>query len=115
MVILNRKSYIEKCCKIYEAGQVRKLKTNTMKTIEGKLQQMLRSIKNMFTERESKRLYPTGSKLGASYGNAKVHKLRKSEGLKELTFRPIVSNVGTATYTPFFINNPFLTLAPKIV
>ena len=52
----------------------------------------------MFTEREYKRLYPTGSKPGAFYGNSKVHKLRKGEGLKKLTLRPIVSNVGTTTY-----------------
>ena len=58
---------------------------------------MLRIIKNTFTEREYKRLYPTGSKPGAFYGNAKVHKLRKGEGLQELTLRPIVSNIGMAT------------------
>ena len=56
---------------------------------------MLRSIKNMFTEREHKQLYPAGSKPGAFYGNAKVHKLRKGEGLKELILRLIVSNDGT--------------------
>ena len=98
MVILNRKNYIEKCCKIVEAGQFRKLEIDPTKTIEGKLQQMLRSINNMFTEREYKQLHPTSSKPGAFYGNAKVHKLRKGEGLKELTFRPIVSDVRTATY-----------------
>ena len=59
---------------------------------------MLQSIKNVFTEREYKQLYPTGSKPGTFYGNAKVHKLNKGEGLKELTLRPIVSNAGKATY-----------------
>ena len=49
MVILNLKSYIEKCCKILEIGQFRKLEINPTKTIEGKLQRMLRIIKNMFT------------------------------------------------------------------
>ena len=43
-------------------------------------------------------LYPPCSKPGAFYGNAKIHKLRKGEGLKELTLRPIVSNVGMAIY-----------------
>ena len=51
VVILNRKSYIEKCCRILETGQFRKLETDPMKTVEGKLQRMLRSIKNVFTER----------------------------------------------------------------
>ena len=59
---------------------------------------MLRSIKNMFNKIEYKQLYPTGSKPSAFYGNAKVYKLRKGEGLKELTLTPIVSNVGTATH-----------------
>ena len=59
---------------------------------------MVRSINNVFTEREPKWLYPTGSKPGEYFRNAKVHKLRKGEGLKELTLRPIVSNVGTTTY-----------------
>ena len=36
----------------------------------------------MFTEREYKQLHPTGSKANAFYGNVKVHKLRKGEGLK---------------------------------
>ena len=112
VVILNRKSYIEKCCKILETGQFRKLEIDPTKTIEGKLQRMLRSIKNMFTEREYKQLYPTGSKPGAFYGNAKVHKLRKGEGLKELTLRPIVSNVGTATYnTAKYLANLLAPLA----
>ena len=98
VVILNCKSYIEKCCKILETGQFRKLEIDPTEKIEGKLQRMLRSIKNMFAEREYKQLYPTGSKPAAFYGNAKVHKLRKAKGLKESTLRPIVSNVGMATY-----------------
>ena len=48
---------IEKCCEIFETEQLRKIKTDLAKTIEGKLQRMLRSIKNVFTEREHKRLY----------------------------------------------------------
>ena len=77
VVVLNRKSYIEKCCKILETGQFRKLEIDPMKTIEGRQQRMLRSIKNMFTEREYKQLYLTGSKPGVLYGNAKVYKLKK--------------------------------------
>ena len=114
MVIHNRKS-CEKCCQILETGQFRKLEIDPTKTIEGKLQRMLRSIKNMFTEREYKQLYPTGSKPGAFYGNAKVHKLKKGEGLKELTLRLIVSNVGTATHkTAKYLANLLAPLAKLI-
>ena len=60
----------------------------------------------------SPQLYPTGSKPGAFYGNAKVHKLQKGEGLKELTLRTIVSNVGTATYnTAKYLANLLALLA----
>ena len=59
---------------------------------------MLQGIKNVFVKREYKRLYPTGSKPSSFYGNAKVHKLKKGEGWKELTLRPIIFNVGMATY-----------------
>ena len=65
--------YIEKCCKILTMGQFRKLETDPTKTIKGKLQWMLRSIKNVFTEREYKQLFSTGWKPSAFYGNAKVH------------------------------------------
>ena len=102
VVILNRKSYIEKCCKIHETGQFRKVETDQTNTIEGKLQRMLRSIKTVFAEREYKRLYPTGSKPSAFYGNTRVLKLRKGEGLKQLTLRPTISHVGTATYNRVF-------------
>ena len=98
MVILNRQSYIEKCCKILETGHIKKLETNPKKKVEGQLQRMLRNIKNVFTEKEYKLLYPTGSKPGSFYGNATVHKLKKGQGLKELKLRPIVTKVGTATY-----------------
>ena len=37
VLILNCKSYIEKCCKILETEQFRKLETDPTKTIEGKL------------------------------------------------------------------------------
>ena len=77
MVILNRQSYIEKCCKILETGHIKKLETNPKKKVEGQLQRMLRNIKNVFTEKEYKLLYPTGSKPGSFYGNATVHKLKK--------------------------------------
>ena len=40
VVIQNRKSYIEKCCKIFETSKFRKLETDPTKTIEGKLQRI---------------------------------------------------------------------------
>ena len=40
----------------------------------------------------------TSLKPGAFFGNIKIHKLKKGQGLKELTLIPTVSNVETATY-----------------
>ena len=67
----------------------------------------LRKIKQHLDENEYKRMYPTGSRPGLFYTTAKVQKLQSGEGLNELTMRPIISNVGTATYetAKFFSTN----------
>ena len=59
---------------------------------------MLRKIKHVVDEKLYKRLYPTSLKLGSSFGTAKVHKLKEGEGVHKLTLRPIIPNLGTATY-----------------
>ena len=70
------------------------------------MQRTLRKIKNYSDVNEYKKLYPTGSRPGLFYGTAKVHKLGKGEGLNELTMRPIISNIGTATYeTAKYLNS----------
>ena len=70
------------------------------------MQRTLRKIKNYFDVNEYKKLYPTDSRPGLFYGTAKVHKLGKGEGLNELTMRPIISNIGTATYeTAKYLNS----------
>ena len=58
-------------------------------------------------------MYPRGSKPGLFYGTAKVHKLKIGEGLKELTVRPIISNIGTATYKTAKYLNTLLTPLTK--
>ena len=43
---------------------------------------------------------------GLFYLTAKVHKLGKGEGFNELTMRPVISNIGTATYeTAKYLNS----------
>ena len=41
---------------------------------------------------------PTGSAPGKFNGTAKIHKLPPNDTINELPLRPIVSNIGTATY-----------------
>ena len=56
-------------------------------------------MKKRFTEAQYKRLYPSSSRPGLFFGLAKVHKLRNgSTNVNELPLRPVISNIGTATY-----------------
>ena len=43
------------------------------------------------------------------YGTARVHKLQTGEGIKEKAWRPIISNIGTATYKTAKYLNTFST------
>ena len=78
------------------------------------MQRVLKKIKCHLEEKEHKILYPTGSKPGLFYGTAKVHKLKIGEGLKELTARPIISNIGTTTSETAKYLNTFLTPLTKL-
>ena len=98
VAILDRKDYIEKCLNILDTKQFCKLSKDPTKNLERKMQHVLWKIKFHLEEREYKKLCPTGSKSGLFYSTAKVHKLKIAEGLEELIVRPIISNIGTATY-----------------
>ena len=58
----------------------------------------LRKAKSRFTLQEYNKVYPTGSNAGKLYGTAKIHKLPESGTVDQLPLRPIVSNIGTASY-----------------
>ena len=59
---------------------------------------MLRKIKHVVDDKLYKRLYPTPSKPGSFYEIAEIHKLKERKRVEKLTLRPIISNIGTATY-----------------
>ena len=98
VTILDRKDYIEKCLNILDTKQFRKLSKDPTKTLERNMQHVLTKIKCHLEEKEYKKLHPTGSKPGSFHGTAKVHKLKIGIGLKQLTARPIISNIGIANY-----------------
>ena len=98
LVVLNCTSYIEKCSNILTSDQFKVFENDPTKTLESKIQRVLRKIKHAVDEKLYNRLYPTSSKPGSFYGTAKVHKLKEREGVDKLTLRPIISNIGTATY-----------------
>ena len=93
IVILDRKNYNEKCLSIVQSKQF-----DSTKTLECKVQRTFRKIKNVLNENDYKKLFSTGSRPGSFFVTAKVHKLQSNQVLNELTVRPIISNIGTATY-----------------
>ena len=54
--------------------------------------------RSKLSENEYKQLYPTGSAPGKFYGTAKIHKLKENDDVNQLPIRPIISNIGTASY-----------------
>ena len=74
--LLDQKDYIEKCLNILDTKQCGKLSKDSTKTLERKMQHVLRKIKCNHEEKEYKKLYPTESKPGLFYGTAKAHKLK---------------------------------------
>ena len=52
----------------------------------------------MLSENNYKITSPTGSRLCLFYGTAKELKLQCNQDLNELTIKPIISNIGTATH-----------------
>ena len=66
--------------------------------MERKVQNILRKIKSKLTINQYTQLYPSGSSPGKLYGSAKIHKLSNDDNVEKLPIRPIISNIGTATY-----------------
>ena len=91
-------TYTEKCLSLLNTDQFMKLNTDPTKTTEGKIQRTIRKIKSKLSSQQYYKLYPTGSCPGKFYGTAKIHKLTNNSTIDELPIRPIVSNIGTATY-----------------
>ena len=63
------------------------------------------------SEEDYKWIYPKSSRPGLFYGTAKVHKFKENDTVENLPSRPIISNVGTATYkTPKHLATVLLPL-----
>ena len=58
----------------------------------------MRKFKSRLSQKEYYQLYPTGSCAGIFYGTAKIHKLPPDGNISNLPLRPIISNIGTASY-----------------
>ena len=98
VVILNKTTYLSKCNSLITTDQFQKLNDDPTKKVEGIVQRTLLKMKEKFTKEEYAKIYPSGSNPGTFYGTAKVHKLQPGDNVDKLIFRPIISNIGTATY-----------------
>ena len=77
---------------------VYKAKPWSYKIVEGKIQRLLRKFKSRLSQKEYYQFYPTGSCAGKFYGTAKIHKLPTDGNISNLPLKPIISNIGTASY-----------------
>ena len=55
-------------------------------------------MKTRLSTQQYYELYPTGSFPGNFYGTAKLHRLPINGTVHDIPIRPIVSNIGTASY-----------------
>ena len=99
VVVLNRTDYVQKSSDFLEGRQFEKVCSDPTADFQRKVQGSLRSMKKAFDQKTYKKLYPSGSQPGLYFGLAKVHKVPpNSKDIKDLPLRPVISNIGTATY-----------------
>ena len=103
VILMNRSKYVEKCLSQLETPNFSKIDADPTKSFETKVQTALHNIKDAIGEDQYRKIYPSGSNPGRFYGTAKMHKLsdndeRNMANVDKLLLRPIVSNIGTATY-----------------
>ena len=76
IVILDRKYYIEKCLSIVVSKQFKKIKKDSTKTLESKVQRTLRKIESVLSEnfipQDHNRVYFTGWLSCINYKVSKV-------------------------------------------
>ena len=93
-----RSAYLEKRFTLPNTRQFNKLTIDPTHATERKIQIVVRKIKLKLPSNIYLKIYPTGSAPGEFYGTAKIHKLSPNDTINELPLKPIVSNIGTATY-----------------
>ena len=97
-VLMDRTKYTDRFLELFQTNQFKKLNHNPTNSIEGKMQYILRKLKNTLSSKEYYQLYPTVSCPGKFYGTAKIRKLPPNGFIDNLALRPILSNINTASY-----------------
>ena len=98
VVVMDSSKYIEKWLSILDNEKFIKITNEPPKHIECKIQWCVKKIENKISKTEYLPLHPTGSSPGKFYGTAKIQKLPNGGNIRALPPRPIVSNIGTASY-----------------
>ena len=98
VVIMNRSAYLEKCFTLLNTSRFSKLTKDPTHATERKIQRVVRKMKFRLPSNIYSKIYPTGSAPGKFYGTPKIRKLSPNDTINGLPLRPIVSNIGTATY-----------------
>ena len=75
-----------------------KLDKDPTKNIETKVQRAVRKMRDHLSTSEYRALYPSGSAPGKFYGTAKKHKIPVNGSVDDTLLRPIISDIGTASY-----------------
>ena len=98
IVVIDRKKCTDKCIDMLNTKLFRKLDKDRTKTIETEVQRAARKIKDHLSTSKYRTLYPSRSPPGKFYGTAKKHKIPVNGTVDDLPLRPIISNIGTASY-----------------
>ena len=103
VVIIDRSKYVEKGLSLINTPNFKKLEKGPTVNIERTVQDTLLKIKKAVGQKTYSEIYPSGSNPGKFYETGKVHKLNDDErnglgNVDKLPLRPIISNIGTATY-----------------
>ena len=99
VVVMDRVHYVSKAEQFLSGPEFERLSHDPTKTFQALVQRTLLGMKNKFEQKVYERLYPSSSRPGLYFGLAKVHKLKDGEkNVSNLPLRPVISNIGTATY-----------------
>ena len=97
-MILDHSKYLEKCLSILSTSQFAEIDHNPTAYIEGNVQRTLRKVKNKLSLFVYSKIYSTGPSSRKFYWTAKLNKVPNNGAVEHLPLRPIISNIGTATY-----------------
>ena len=98
IAILNRSKYIEKCLFLQYSNQFTEIYHDSTDSVERKVQTKLRKVKTKLSSNIYSQVYPTGCSPGKLHRTAKIHKIGTIGKVNDLPAKPIVSNIGAATY-----------------